>query len=99
MPGAGPGDPMTVRTLAIGIGMAAVLSAGCETATRHKVLNFFFDGVPEPKAPASEQPGQPGRADGAAARPVAYYEHGPYAAKLCNACHETAGGNALVAPG
>jgi predicted CXXCH cytochrome family protein len=91
---------MTVRTLAIGIGMVAVLSAGCQATTRHKVLTFFFDGVPEPQVPAPAQAEQPGSAAaGAAGRPVAYREHGPYAAKLCNACHETAGTNALVAPG
>jgi len=89
---------MTVRTLAIGIGIVAVLSAACDATTRHKVLTTFFDGVPEPpRAPAQAE--QPGNAAGAAvARTVVTHDHGPYAAKLCNACHAS-GTNALIAPG
>jgi predicted CXXCH cytochrome family protein len=78
--------------------MAAV-AVGCNTASHHKALTVFFDGVPPPKAaPAASEtsggahPGQP------ASLPAAYTEHGPYAAKACDACHNAAATNALVVP-
>jgi len=79
--------------------LVAALAMGCNTATRHKVLTFFFDGVPPPRpasAAGASQPAAPAAA--AAPRGVGYREHGPYAARLCNACHEPAATNALLAP-
>ena len=87
----------TVRLAACAL-FAALLSASCATATRYKVLSFLFDGVPPPPAPgtASQAAGAPG---GAAAAPVLMSrDHGPYAARMCGACHEAAATNALVEP-
>jgi len=78
--------------------VVALLSIGCSATTRHKVLTLFFDGVPEPRqevAPALSPTAQPQIAP---PRQVGYQEHGPYAARLCNACHEAGATNALVAP-
>lgn len=74
--------------------------ACCGAAARYKALSFLFDGVPTPGVPRPA-PGEPGAiaADASAARRVGYREHGPFAAKLCNACHQAAATNALVAPG
>jgi predicted CXXCH cytochrome family protein len=79
------------------LGVAATLLAGCDATTRHKVLTYFFDGVPplqEAGAPATAA-GAPGLQ--APVRPV-LQAHGPYAAKLCEACHSESMGNTLVAP-
>ncbi len=90
---------MNARAALVACCTAAALAAGCSVATRHKVLTVFFDGVPEPNqgtTPGGEQaaaaasgPGVPGRLFG---------EHGPFAAKLCGACHESAATNALIVP-
>ncbi|HSP05848.1 MAG TPA: cytochrome c3 family protein [Acidobacteriota bacterium] len=69
---------------------------GCGTTTRYKVLNFFFDGVPNPSAP-KVVPQRPGAAPVAAAQVAVFTNHGPYAAKLCEACHQRQT-NALVLP-
>jgi predicted CXXCH cytochrome family protein len=78
----------------------AALAIGCSSATRHKALTVFFDGVPEPKQAAAAEGQRPDAA--AAAAPAApgrtFGEHGPYAAKLCGACHQSAATNALVVP-
>lgn len=80
-----------------GVLLLAAFCLGCSAETRGRILPIFFDGVPPPRsaggapapgsAPASSAGGQPG-----------YREHGPYAARLCGACHEAAATNALVAP-
>ena len=75
----------------------AALSISCSAATRYKVLSTIFDGVPPPRPPATEPANQAGAA-AAPSRLVGPREHGPYAAKLCGACHEAAATNALVAP-
>lgn len=79
--------------------LVAALAVGCSAASRHNVLSRLFDGVP-PLAPAAE-PGQArpeARVAAAGQRIVGYQEHGPYAARLCNACHEAGATNALMAP-
>lgn len=79
--------------------VVAVLSIGCNATARYEVLSFFFDGVPPPTAagaPEGQQAAIP--ANAAQRRRVGYRGHGPYAAKLCNGCHESAATNALVAP-
>lgn len=64
--------------------------------TRHQVLTFFFDGVPpeETQGEVSKGSKKEGAPVVAAAR---YVEHGPYAAKQCEACHVKAS-NKLVLP-
>jgi len=75
-----------------------VAFAGCGTATRHRILTTFFDGVPPPRDSRALVAPAPSVA-GAGARPrVGFSEHGPYAAKMCGACHASAASNSFVAP-
>lgn len=75
----------------------AVLSVACSASSRHRVLTFFFDGVPSLEAPADVRSGR--TAGGEVAKSVVrIQDHGPYAAKLCDSCHEVGRGNALVVP-
>jgi len=76
----------------------ALLSAACAATTRYKVLTFLFDGVPPPRAPATAAGGPGAAGPAVAAGRVAPRDHGPYAARMCGACHEAAATNALVAP-
>jgi predicted CXXCH cytochrome family protein len=77
----------------------ALLTSGCNTASRHKTLTTFFDGVPPPHAAEPTKPQQSSATTiGAPSRQDLGSEHGPYAAKLCNACHVAGATNALVAP-
>jgi predicted CXXCH cytochrome family protein len=72
---------------------AVVFFAGCSATTRHRVLTTMFDGVPplRPSTPvAATTAGRQGPAF------VVPRVHGPYAAKLCSACHVSKAGNALV---
>lgn len=83
--------------MAVGcVSMVAVLSTGCNPTSRYKVLSFFFDAVPAPVAP--EVPQAPSGAVAPRSEAVRYREHGPYAAKLCNVCHDPSAFNTLVAP-
>jgi predicted CXXCH cytochrome family protein len=83
----------------VGISVAAVLGTSCDPTSRYRVLSLFFDGVPPPEV-AGEIAGQEETvsASSAAARKVGFREHGPYAAKLCGACHESAASNTFVVP-
>ena len=68
---------------------------GCEGKTRYQVLSFFFDGVPPPEE-LKQEGGKEGKK--VTAQPQSTYrEHGPYAARLCNSCHER-GSNKLLVP-
>lgn len=81
---------------AAGLAATAALSAGCSTAKHHRVLSFFFDGVPDPAAVVASAAPQVRASVGR--RLVLPGEHGPYAAKLCDSCHDSKATNALVAP-
>ena len=74
---------------------ALALSAGCSSAKHHRVLSFFFDGVPDPDAVVSAAPEVVASVGRQLVHPV---EHGPYAAKLCDSCHDSTRTNALVVP-
>jgi predicted CXXCH cytochrome family protein len=78
--------------------VAAVLSAACAATTRHKVLSILFDGVPPLPGPAAGADATAAAGPSVAAVPVAARDHGPYAARMCGACHESAATNVLVAP-
>jgi predicted CXXCH cytochrome family protein len=81
------------------VSVAAVLAIGCHPTTRYQVLSFLFDGVPPPRSAEEAERSQAAiPADALALRRVGYGEHGPYAAKLCNACHESAAANTFVVP-
>jgi len=86
--------------LAMGITTALVLG-GCDPQTRYRTLSFFFDGVPEPverqKEPAPGINTAPERTARAGAEKPRSFQHGPYGAKLCDACH-VRNSNSLVMP-
>jgi predicted CXXCH cytochrome family protein len=63
----------------------AILFAGCSAVTRHRVLTIFFDGVPGPVA--AREGGPSPVAAASSGRSAAVFAHGPYAARLCEACH------------
>jgi predicted CXXCH cytochrome family protein len=83
-----------VRTAAVAALLTTAAAAGCAPETRYQVLSFFFDGVPKPGEKRSEQRGTEVAAPGALPK---YGEHGPYAAKLCDACHLQGSNNLVVA--
>lgn len=78
------------------LGAAAALSAGCSVAKHHRVLRLFFDGVPEPQAAVASA--TPDAQATIGRQLVRVGEHGPYAAKLCDSCHDSQATNALVVP-
>jgi len=84
-------------TAVAGMSVAAVLMTSCDPAARYRVLSFVFDGVPPPQV-AGEGQGQPTQTPpgGVELHKGAFREHGPYGAKLCNACHESAASNTFV---
>lgn len=81
---------------AVVIVVAGLWLVGCDPAERYRVLSFVFDGVPPPaapEAPKEEGPGGPSRRAG-----VRFGDHGPFAAKYCQGCHESTANNALLLP-
>lgn len=78
--------------LLIGSGLVMTCMTGCNTASGHKVLTFFFTGVPP--LGEKEKPEEETKAVAAASRQRAVvvkatlYSHGPYAANECYRCHE-----------
>jgi predicted CXXCH cytochrome family protein len=90
------------RGRSLAAGMAFLLVAGllsaCDATTRHGVLTYFFDGVPPLKEPGAPGAPPPGVEAPSGQRPASFQEHGPYAAKMCEACHNPGLGNALVVP-
>jgi predicted CXXCH cytochrome family protein len=79
--------------------LVAALLIGCSGQSRYEILSLFFDGVPPPP-PVEVAEGKPAGASAGSAEESRFTprNHGPYAAKLCNACHESAATNTLVAP-
>lgn len=89
-------DSMKVRIL-LTSGILAALLCGCaDPMARYKVLSFFFDGVPNPQEEEAKAALLEKRTEEKKKRPT-FTEHGPFAAKECQACHmrDT---NRLVAP-
>jgi predicted CXXCH cytochrome family protein len=74
------------RSIAIVLGMlaASVVWLGCSPKKHYKVLSFFFDGVPDPNAPAR---GAPGQLDATGRVIMASVMHKPYQENRCDACH------------
>ncbi len=89
---------MTARRAAIALAILAVGALGCSATTRYKMLSLFFDGVPRPPEPAPPAAAA-GVDSGRPTRAAGHFEHGPYAAKLCNGCHQAGAMNTLVAAG
>lgn len=77
--------------------LAAGIS-GCADETQYRVLGFFFDGVPPLRKTAAAQDAKgTGGAEADTTEQRRYREHGPYAAKLCEGCHQR-GSNKLIMP-
>jgi len=87
-----------MRGFILAVCAAVLLFAGsaCNTPTRYATLSLFFDGVPPPEAP--EPTADETAVASAGPRKTRYSEHGPYAAKACNGCHQSMSGNSFVAP-
>ena len=89
----------TVAAMVFGtllLSASTALLVGCSAANHHRVLSIFFDGVPDPApAVAATAPAVQASLGRQLVRPG---EHGPYAAKLCSACHNSKATNALVVP-
>jgi len=90
---------MRVRATILACCVATAFLCGCNTPKTHRILSFFFDGVPEPGKVSAEPGGRDSRKGGPTAPAAAprYREHGPYAAKECQACH-TKGTSSLILP-
>ena len=73
------------------------LLCSCEPMTRYKTLSLFFDGVPNPEEEALQAQNAKTGGSGAKQAAATYKMHGPYAARLCSACHQ-AGSNNLILP-
>jgi predicted CXXCH cytochrome family protein len=85
----------------MGLAGAAVFT-GCAAETRYQALSFLFDGVPAPRESSRDNSHQQKREPSPAHEPKAfvqsgYSQHGPYAARLCEGCHQR-GSNRLVRP-
>jgi len=83
-------------TILLTVLMVTALLYGCESATRYKVLSFFFDGVPNPEEVKAVKPQKEAAKVGITAKTS--YKHSPYAARMCDGCHMTGSSNRLVAP-
>jgi predicted CXXCH cytochrome family protein len=103
----GDGDrhrPLGHRPLVVALVLGMLLASGlavwtgCTPERRYELLNFFFDGVPDPFAPkvavAPTDDGDSifGVAAGPAGKPVTVYLHKPYADNQCTSCHVGASG-------
>lgn len=63
-----------------------LIGPSCSSQKNYKVLSFFFDGVPDPNAPAVAE-GSDQASNGNAPKMLAIV-HKPYAEGKCNECHE-----------
>src|SRR5512133_3101144 len=76
--------------------LLAFLAAGCSPEARYRALSIFFDGVPTSAGSAAGKgPGDAKQESVSKPRPST---HGPYAARLCDACHQRGGSNKLILP-
>ena len=82
--------------LAVGL-----LCLACSQTTRHDVLSFFFDGVPEPgraRDTAGALTGDrtsPAVEPGPVATSKQYYAHTPYRENRCEGCHDPTSGQLI----
>jgi predicted CXXCH cytochrome family protein len=88
---------MRLSQLLLVISIAAMVAvSGCSPETQYKTLSFFFDGVPPPgwKKPETGRRTKEKKQNASDAPQVR--KHGPYAAKLCEACHRQGGGDLIM---
>lgn len=78
------------------LGVLIAFLWGCDRHTRHKVLTFFFTGVPplEEEKQAPEEGKEVAEAEKVEKKrrlisKTIPFSHGPYGARLCDGCHET----------
>ena len=70
---------------------------GDEPPLTYRILSFFFEGVPYPyKETGKDMAGA--KKPGEKKEKLEYRTHGPFDAKLCDACHIPAEGNKLIMP-
>lgn len=99
------------RFLLVQLLLASFLLWGCDRTTKHRLLAFFFDGVPDleegsrkqkqtQKASPEEktQIVQPSPNFKKAQEPQTYF-HPPYAERMCDSCHDGQFSQRLVAEG
>jgi predicted CXXCH cytochrome family protein len=76
------------------VALLATGALGCNAHTRYRALCLLFDGVPAPPGEVpcdgNGNPLVPGKMTAKTAAEVAraYVQHGPYAARLCEGCHQ-----------
>jgi len=75
----------------------AAMIGGCDATTRYNALRIFFDGVPTPEEARAARIKKKGAKDMPRQAAPTAFAHGPYAAKMCEGCHQRVT-NALVAP-
>jgi predicted CXXCH cytochrome family protein len=78
--------------------MTALIVSGCSPETRYRALSLFFDGVPKPGTPDLSGGKGAGILPKEAAGKSRPSTHGPYAARMCEACHQRGGSNKLILP-
>jgi predicted CXXCH cytochrome family protein len=73
----------------LGLVLVIVITVcGCSGDSRYRTLSFFFDGVPDPHAPAGSAAARGEKDEFAPNAPIIKaYIHKPYADGKCNACH------------
>ena len=97
------GTKVSIRMLFVLSACAAAMAAltSCDASTRYRVLSTIFDGVPLPDAPSDTawngHSDEPLARDQKGESTAQYLQHGPYAAKLCEGCHQKST-NALTRP-
>lgn len=74
-----------------------LFGCGPMTMAQYKTLSLFFDGVPNPEEEEALKDRNAKGAGKVKQAAATYRMHGPYAARLCTACHQT-GTNALILP-
>ena len=70
---------------------------GCADETRYRILSFFLTVCRPRKAAAVQDAKRTGGAEADTTERRRYREHGPYAAKLCEGCHQR-GAISLLCP-
>jgi len=80
------------------LAVAIAAASGCDATSRYRMLTTIFDGVPPPETVTASTDAPGAGADATTGRRTAVGTHGPYAAKMCDACHASASRGALVAP-
>ena len=87
--------PRMLGVLLLVAGLAIMLTLmGCWTPQeKYKTLSFFFDGVPNPDAPAHVVKGAFAGSSGMVAVKRIVSQHKPYIDNQCSACHRSASGD------